>query len=169
MSALERLVEKKQKYKGNGKLTAAMRKKLTKAAQCAIKMGSGEKDTKRAVELLRQYLRYGPLHCFGAHTNCSTDYCKIISSTSHTTSANDSDTTSTNNDNTCTLEQSALEVSDQEVLAAIATQEQEQFWEDAVNEEGMKAVWSVAPESPDIVDPELVYDIQCLVGWLIDC
>ena len=95
-------------------------------SRCAIKMRSGEKDTKRAVELLRQDLRNGPLHCFGVHTNCSTDYCKVINSTSCTTSANDSDATSTNNDNTCTLERSDLELSDQEVLAAIATQE-EQF------------------------------------------
>ena len=163
---MERLVEEKPKYKGKGKLTAAMRKKVTTAAQCAIKMRSDEKDTKRAVEFLRQDLRNGPLHCFGVYTNCSTDYCKVISSTPHTTSANDSDTTSINNDNTCILEQSDLQLSDQEVLAAIATQE-EQFWEDAVNEEGIEAVRSVAPESSDIVDPELVYDIQRLVGQSI--
>ena len=71
---LERLVQEKPQYKGKGKLTATMRKKLATAARCAIKMRSGEKDTKRAVELLRQDLRNGPLHCFGIHSNCSTDY-----------------------------------------------------------------------------------------------
>ena len=80
-SALERLVEEKPKYKGKGKFTTAMRKKLTTAARCAIKVRSGENDTKHAVKFLRQDLRNGPLHCFGVHTNCSTDYCKVINST----------------------------------------------------------------------------------------
>ena len=83
--ALEKLVQEKGKYKGKGKLTERMRKRLTTAARCAIKMRSTDPDKKRATELLRQDLRNGPLHCFGIHTHCSTDYCKIAQST-HTDS-----------------------------------------------------------------------------------
>ncbi len=58
--ALEKLVAEKPHYKGRGKLTEAMRKRLTTAARCAIKMRSAESDTKRATELLRQDLSNGP-------------------------------------------------------------------------------------------------------------
>ena len=171
--ALERLVQEKPQYKGKGKLTATMRKKLATAARCAIKMRSGEKDTKRAVELLRQDLRNGPLHCFGIHSNCSTDYCKVKGSTTHTGTTNtnplDIDNDSTDNtleQSTNTLNQNDLELSDKEILTAIANQE-EQFWEDALDEEDMETVRSVAPEPPQDVDPEMIWDIQLLVGRLI--
>ena len=78
--ALEKLVAEKPHYKGKGKLTVAMRKRLTTAARCAIKMRSTGSDVKRATELLQQDLRNGPLHCFSVHTNCSTNYCKVTRS-----------------------------------------------------------------------------------------
>lgn len=71
---LEKLIQQKPQYKGKGKLAEAMRKQLTTAARCAIKMRSAEPDKKRATELLREDLRNGPLHCFGNHANCKTDY-----------------------------------------------------------------------------------------------
>ena len=64
-------------YKGKGGLTQKMRKRLTCAARCAMKMRSQEPDTTKAVKLLVQDLVNGPLHCFGFHTKCSTDFCKV--------------------------------------------------------------------------------------------
>ena len=58
----------------------AMRKRLTTAARCAIKMRSIESDAKRATELLHQDLINGPRHCFGMHSDCSTDYYKVVCS-----------------------------------------------------------------------------------------
>ena len=63
-------------YKGKGGLTSLMRKRLTSAARCAIKMRSKEKDQKKAVKLLEQDLINGPRHCFGIHSHCSSDFCK---------------------------------------------------------------------------------------------
>ena len=76
-------------YKGKGGLTQKMRKRLTSAARCATKMRSQEPDTRKAVKLLEQDLVNGPLHCFGFHSKCSTDFCKVAcerkqaSSTAH--------------------------------------------------------------------------------------
>ena len=76
-SGLEKLVADNASYKGKGGLTQKMRKRLTCAARCAIKMRSQEPDTRKAVKLLVQDLVNGPLHCFGFHTKCSTDFCKV--------------------------------------------------------------------------------------------
>ena len=62
--ALEKLVQENPRFKGKGKLTTNMRKRLTKAARCAIKMRSSMTDRKLAVKLLREDLRNGPFHCF---------------------------------------------------------------------------------------------------------
>uniref|UniRef100_A0A1X7VKX9 Mutator-like transposase domain-containing protein n=1 Tax=Amphimedon queenslandica TaxID=400682 RepID=A0A1X7VKX9_AMPQE len=76
-SALENLVKEKPLYKGKGKLTESMRKRLTKAARCALKMRSKEKDKTKAIQFLQDDLYNGPLHCFGDHKKCKPDYCKI--------------------------------------------------------------------------------------------
>ena len=76
-SSLEKLVTENPSYKGKGGLTQKMRKRLTSAARCAIKMRSQEPDTKKAVKLLEQDLVNGPFHCFGFHSKCSTDFCKV--------------------------------------------------------------------------------------------
>ena len=76
-SGLEKLVTENPSYKGKGGLTQKMRKRLTSAARCAIKMRSQEPDTRKAVKLLEQDLVNGPLHCFGFHSKCSTDFCKV--------------------------------------------------------------------------------------------
>ena len=74
-SSLESLVQNKPQYKGKGGLTMKMRKRLTSAARCAIKMRSKEVDRKKAVKLLEHDLRNGPYHCFGIHDQCSSDFC----------------------------------------------------------------------------------------------
>ena len=74
---VEKLAQDNLSYRGKGKLTESMQKHLTKAARCAIRMRSSEPDRRRAVQLLQQDLRYGPLHCFGIHSSCSTDFCKV--------------------------------------------------------------------------------------------
>ena len=158
--ALERLVMEKPHYKGRGKLTVAMRKHLTTAARCAIKMRSAESDAKRGTQLLRQDLRNGPLHCFGIHSYCSTDYCKIVRNSNTTTATNAYISTSTQS------VESTLEDREKEPASVIASQE-EQFWRDAIDEEEIEAVRSVAPELSANVDPQLVWDIQHLVGRLI--
>ena len=77
-TALENLVHDKSCYKGRGKLTEAMRKKLTKAARSAILMRSQEADKLQAVKKLQHDLLNSPLHCFGCHSNCSPDFCKNV-------------------------------------------------------------------------------------------
>ena len=54
-----------------------MRQKLVSGARCAIRMKSYEMDVKKAVELLNRDLLNGPLHCFGIHSHCSTDFCTV--------------------------------------------------------------------------------------------
>ena len=80
--ALEKLVAEKPGYRGEGSLwlMLAMRKCLIAAACCAVTMRSTELDAKRATELLPQDLINGPCHCFGMHSDCSTDYCKVVRS-----------------------------------------------------------------------------------------
>ena len=74
-SSLEKLVQDNPQYKGKGGLTSQMRKKLTSAARCAIKMRSKEADKKKAIKLLEHDLKNGPYHCYGIHDKCSTDFC----------------------------------------------------------------------------------------------
>ena len=73
--ALERLVQDNPSYKGSGKLTQKMRRRLVSAARCAIKMQSKEPDRNVGVNLLKKDLLNGPNHCFGNHSKCSTDFC----------------------------------------------------------------------------------------------
>lgn len=53
-----------------------MRRRLTSAARCAIKMRSTHLDRKEAVKLLQRDLN-SPHHCFGIRSNCSSEYCKV--------------------------------------------------------------------------------------------
>ena len=75
-TALENLVHDKPSYKGKGKLTEAMRKKLTKAARGAIIMRSQETDKVQAVKKLQHDLLNSPLHCLGIHSKCIPDFCR---------------------------------------------------------------------------------------------
>ena len=53
-----------------------MRKRLTKVARSAIIMRSKETNRAEAIKKLEKDLLNGPLHCFGFHDKCSTDFCK---------------------------------------------------------------------------------------------
>lgn len=89
---LEKLVNENPQYKGKGGLTQQMRKRLTSAARCAIKMRSTESNKAEAVKQLKKDLINGPLHCFGHHAKCSADFCKFVRQTmseKSSTSANE--------------------------------------------------------------------------------
>ena len=73
-TALEKLVQDNPFYKGKGKLTESMRKQLTKAARSTIIMCSQENNHPEAI--IQKDRINGPLHCFGYHEKCSTDFCK---------------------------------------------------------------------------------------------
>lgn len=75
--ALEQLIQSNPSYKGSGGLTLKIRKKLVSAARCAIRMRSQEVDRATALRLLQKDLVNGPLHVFGVHTHCSTDFCTV--------------------------------------------------------------------------------------------
>ena len=74
-SSLEKLAQDNPRYKGKGGLTLLMRKKLTSAARCAIKMRSKEADKRKAIKLLEHDLKNGPYHCYDIHDKCSTNFC----------------------------------------------------------------------------------------------
>ena len=97
-SSLEKLAADNPTYKGKGGLTEKMRRRLTGAARCAIKMRSKETDKRKAVKLLKQDLVNGPLHCFGYHKGCSSDFCKAIQVPNQSPSSSDSSLTSSNDD-----------------------------------------------------------------------
>lgn len=74
-AGLEKLAQENTAYKGKGGLTVRMRKRLTGAAHCAIKMRSKETNRSQALQLLERDLINGPYHCFGHHSRCSPDFC----------------------------------------------------------------------------------------------
>ena len=96
-----------------------MRKRLTSAACCAIKMRSQEPDRNVVARLLERDLLNGPFHCFGYHDKCSPDFCSTAhqnqlrtdssrlstnpssnpSTSSNTTAAEDEMSTSDDNSN----------------------------------------------------------------------
>lgn len=90
-SSLEQLVQMNPSYKGKGGLTLQMRKKLTSAARCAIKMRSREDDRRKGVKLLEKDLRNGPYHCFGIHNGCSTDFCTHVNELTSSVAESDND------------------------------------------------------------------------------
>lgn len=77
-SSLEKLAADNPNYKGKGGLTEKMRKRLTSAARCAIKMRSTESNKAEAIKNLEKDLINGPLHCFGHHEKCSADFCRTV-------------------------------------------------------------------------------------------
>ena len=52
-----------------------MRKRLTKAARCAIISRSDENNRCEAIIILEKDFLNSPLHCFGYHSKCSVDFC----------------------------------------------------------------------------------------------
>ncbi len=74
--ALERLIQDNPSYKGSGRLTLKIQKRLVSSARAAIRMRSQESDVRTALAALKHGLQSGPRHCFGMHQHCSTDFCK---------------------------------------------------------------------------------------------
>ena len=120
---LEDVVANNPSYKGKGKLTESMRKRLTQSAHCAIVMRSKEPDRNAAIIKLQQDLMNAPLHCFGIHTNCNTDFCKTVQQLKNANS---------NSNNSLSLQESAAPTS------SIAT---------AVNEP------TISPPTPEVSTP----------------
>ena len=154
--ALEKLAQENVNYRGKGKLTSNMRKRLTKAARCAIKMRSTISDCKLAANLLRTDLRNGPLHCFGVHDKCSTDYCQVAKNATLNTDTS-TDTSHTHMSPT---------LSTTELVANTVSQEIE-YWQDALDENNMETIRHDATPVPVDLDPAMIWDIQRLVGRLI--
>ena len=187
--ALEKLVQDNPSYKGKGKLTDAMRKRLTKAARCAIKMRSRESDKKAAVQKLQHDLHNSPLHCFCIHDNCSTDFCKIAQQrasgsadgtmqtqethmTESTASASTSSTqliTSSTHTETSS-ESAALTETEGDTDSSLQTilmvsQEQEDAWNDTLDETDFDVIRS-SPQVQVQADPRMLCDIQRVIGRL---
>ena len=194
-SALEKLVNDNPSYKGKGKLTDAMRKRLTKAARCAIKMRSMESDKRAATQKLQHDLHNSPLHCFGIHDACSTDFCKTaqqrVREQHHNTASHDlaptdslsfesstSSTTSTVSSSSHSVSSSTIASSHTTALPAeqvsdvsldtilTVSQEQEEAWSDALDETDLEAVRSI-PKSREQVNKVMLCDIQRIVGRLV--
>ena len=77
-SSLEKLAKEKPQYKGRGKLTEQMRKRLASSMRCAIISRSKLSDKAKAARLLQKDILNCALHCFGSHKKCSADFCKVV-------------------------------------------------------------------------------------------
>ena len=138
------------------KLTEKMRKQLTAAARWAIKMWSKDPDKHVATELLQKDLRNSPFHCMLWYTQ--TMQHRLLQKTPQIPTPNP-------------MFHEAQEPRDDPTMppledvpiAEIASQEIS-FWEDAVNDDNLDAVRYVEPQPHENVDPEMMLDIQCLVG-----
>ena len=167
-----------------------MHKRLTKAARCAIKMRSRESDKKAAVQKLQHDLHNSPLHCFGIHDNCSTDFCKIAQQrasgsadgtmqtqdthmTESTASASTSSTqliTSSTHTETSS-ESAALTETEGDTDSSLQTilmvsQEQEDAWNDTLDETDFDVIRS-SPQVQVQADPRMLCDIQRVIGRLV--
>ena len=168
-SALENLVHNNPAYKGKGKLTESMRKKLTKAARSAIIMRSQEQDRPTAISKLQKDLINSPLHCFGCHERCSPDFCKTvhqINNNNTTVSSNpssSSDNPSSSSDNPSSSSDNPSSSSD---LLYIFT-EQQGAWDDATNDEGLEEIRGVPTIPPHNIDMAMLCDIQRIVSRLV--
>ena len=185
-TALEKLVQDKPSYKGRGKLTEAMRKRLTRAARCAIVMRSKESNRQQAIVSLRKDLLNGPLHCFGCHSKCSSDFCRTVQRSS-TVPASQAPVMN-NIANSSTL-QHAIPVDPSNTIQSCdsspdpLTSEQEQdaelcdveetileqaeFWNDATDE-NLDEVRDIENSSPDDLDEGLICDVQRIVSRLAE-
>ena len=153
--ALEKLAQENVNYRGKGKLTSNMRKRLTKAARCAIKMRSTMSDRKLAANLLCTDLHNGPLHCFGVHDKCSTDYCQVAKNDTFNPDAS-TDTSPTH-----------LSPTSSTGLVANTVSQEIQHWQDALDESNIEAIRHDTISAPTDLDPAMMWDIQRLVGRLI--
>lgn len=88
-------------------------------------------NRKVAVKQLREDLRNGPLHCFGTHSNCNTDYCKVAQS-DHGEHADTGLSLPID-----TAKPSSIESVEITGIHKVAEQEQ-RLWEDALDEKILK-------------------------------
>lgn len=145
-----------------------MRKKLTKAARCAIKMRSKEKNTSVAIRKLQEDIYNGPLHCFGLHEACSPDYCKTAQSKLTPTEFVADSSGNTNTTLTASACPSPIDVYSADENTSVdfvehadsiidIVEEQITFWEDSTNGEDEV---NETPVPLSTVDQQMLYDIQ---------
>ena len=120
----------------------SMRKRLTRAARCAIKMRSTLTDRSAVVRLLQQDLLNGLYHYFGDHSNFSTDYCRVAQSKlSNTKLTPLSDTGLTPSSNTVNHLTTTATDTITDLAQHVAGLEQ-RLWEEALSEENLEDVRS---------------------------
>ena len=171
-SSLENLVSSNSSYKGRGKLTEAMRKRLTKAARSAIIMRSKESDKQTAIRKLQHDLMNIPYHCFGYHEKCSADFCKTKQQQQNASNSPTLDQLAHSTPSQPTaqpqseLYESSSEPTEIEGIEEII-REQESAWEDATSDEGLEDVRDIPSASLENVDQAMLCDIQCILSRLV--
>lgn len=160
-------MQHKPKYKGKGKLTETMCKRLTAGARCAIKMRSKESDKKQGAELLRLDLRNSPLHCFSFPTNCSTHYCKVAQATANPQPVDGFGSPATSSTSTAQLPDCDDSSITDEMCISVVVDEELRAWTDAMNEEDLDVVRSTPVQPSMVLDAEMLCDIQQLLSRLI--
>ena len=183
-SALEKLVHDNPSYKGKGKLTESMRKRLTKAAICAIISRSNEKNQREAIIKLEKDLLNGPLHCFGYHSKCSIDFCTTakelaqltdqsitnISSGDDGNSSGSSYTMDTSNEEDISCSISTDISMDQQDDLEDVVMEMQQEWNDATDDTNLEAVKNVpaaTTTTPSVQEEAIICDVQRILGRLV--
>ena len=185
-TALEKLVQDKPSYKGRGKLTETMKKRLTRAARCAIIMRSKETNQQQAIVNLRKDLLNGPLHCFGFHSKCSIDFCKTAQCQSLPAPPSSSFQSADNITNNSTLPQHTAPANLPDDEACLdpslttlpqtddlddldkAMSEQAEFWNDATDEENLDDVRDITDSLLPDLDEAMICDIQRIVSRLAE-
>ena len=183
-SALEKLVHDNPSYKGKGKLTESMRKRLTKAARCAIISRSNEKNQREAIIKLEKNLLNGPLHCFGYHNKYSIDFCTTAKelaqltdqSITHISSGDDGNSsgssykmdTSNEEDISCSIS-TDISMDQQDDLEDVVM-EMQQEWNDATDDTNLETVKNVpaaTTTTPSDQEEAIICDVQRILGRLV--
>ena len=73
-----RLAKEKPQYKGRGKLTEQMRKRLAGSMRSAMISRSKLSDKTKAAWLLQKDILNCVLHRFGSNKKCRADFCKVV-------------------------------------------------------------------------------------------
>ena len=165
-----------------------MRKQLTKAARSAIIMRSKENNRPEAINKLQKDLINGPLHCFGYHEKCSTDFCKtakklhasdLKDTNLHATSNSSRNTTETitnvTNNNNCHIPEVAIVDEDNtegildhnDNITEIISDLQE-AWHDATDDSNLEEVRDIPAAPPHThLNNSMICDIQRIASRLV--
>ena len=178
-TALEKLAHDNPSYKGRGKLTESMRKRLTKAARSAIIMCSKENNRSEAIKKLQKDLLNSPLHCFGHHDKCSTDFCKTAKaqSTNNATklislpatnnssnTAGDVDDTANGNSSSDTTDE--VVAGGDDIIEIIS--DLQEAWHEATDDSNLEEVRDIPTAPPDSpLDNNMICDIQRIASRLV--